>query len=101
MAVDLIEQLAVAKRLVTQLLKDNDLLRDELTECYAETISNEGYLVDSGCMKGWYDSMAKGNVKYAGDRLVDLGLWERHPDGTGRRWFYRPIDNQLERSDHE
>jgi hypothetical protein len=26
-----------------------------------------------------------------GDRLVELGRWERHPDGHVRRQFYRPI----------
>ena len=44
--------------------------------------------------RGWWDSMALSAVCSLGDRLVDLGAWERHPRGAGRRWFYRPIEKE-------
>lgn len=40
---------------------------------------------------GWRDSMSNSDVLYAGNRLVELGLWERRPDGVGRRQFYREL----------
>ena len=40
---------------------------------------------------GWWDSMALSVIQDIGDTLVEAGLWERHPEGIGRRWFYRPI----------
>jgi len=50
---------------------------------------------------GWWDSMALSTAKGLGDRLVELGKWERHPDGVGRRWFYRPIDNRAAKATGE
>jgi len=47
--------------------------------------------IDDGELAGWYDSNALSVTCDVGDKLVELGLWERHPDGYGRRWFYRPI----------
>lgn len=44
----------------------------------------------AGPREGWYDSMARRDAVDYGNRLVELGLWERHPDGYGRRWWYRP-----------
>ena len=57
-------------------------------EAFHITHSDSGARID---VKGWWDSMANSNVCNMGDRLVELGLWERHPDGYGRRWFYRPL----------
>lgn len=38
---------------------------------------------------GLWDSMALSHTRDAGDKLVELGVLERLPDGFGRRWFYR------------
>jgi hypothetical protein len=46
--------------------------------------------VRDGSMAGWWDSLALSTVRDVGDELVAAGLLERHPDGAGRRWFYRP-----------
>ena len=81
---------------LAKLKAENAKMREELAECYAETVVNEGYLIVTGDRKGWYDSMAKGSVTYAGDKLVELDTWERHPDGHGRRWYYRPIQKGAE-----
>ena len=48
------------------------------------------WLEDDGDMTGWYDSCAISANVQTGDWLVEMGLWERHPDGFGRHWFYRP-----------
>jgi len=50
--------------------------------------------VCDGDMKGWWDSCALSHVQEAADHLVALGKLERHPDGVGRRWFYRPIEKE-------
>lgn len=65
-------------------------LKAELIEFLDEAIRCRAYLVKDGEMAGWWDSMASSDVCDFGDRLVELNVWERHPDGYGRRWFYRP-----------
>ena len=67
-------QLAAAKAEIVELL---------------ETIMGEGQVIETGDKAGWTDTMALSHVRDAGERLVELGIWERHPDGYGRRWFYR------------
>lgn len=47
--------------------------------------------VESGPRVGWYDTCALSVCRDLGDLLVELGRWERHPKGVGRRWFYRPL----------
>jgi NTP pyrophosphatase (non-canonical NTP hydrolase) len=71
-------------------------LKAELAEVLAEVMSFAGSYRHDGDMAGWYDTNAIGTAVEAGDRLVELGLWERHPDGYGRRWFYRPIKKESE-----
>lgn len=60
----------------------------------AEVITNTGHFVRDGEMRDWFDSCAMSVVCDAGDRLVELGLWEFHPKGYDRRWFYRPLTKQ-------
>jgi len=69
------------------ILKDrcSDLIEDLFLEL-ADEISDE-----SSDRFGWFDTMAKSDAVRYGDELVELGVYERHPDGYGRRWFYRPI----------
>jgi hypothetical protein len=45
--------------------------------------------VREGKMIGWWDSCCLSTAWDLGDDLVEAGRLERHPDGTGRRWFYR------------
>ena len=67
-------------------------LEEEVAEHLAMIVSSEGYYCREGLhMSGWYDSQAMRDVVYAGDRLVAMGRWERHPNGVGRRQFYRPL----------
>lgn len=42
---------------------------------------------------GWYDSCAESSLMGLGDELVEAGVFEKHPNGYGRRWFYRPISS--------
>ena len=48
--------------------------------------------VEDGWNVGWWDAMANSVARNLGDGLVSAGIWERHPDGIGRRWFYRKIE---------
>jgi len=73
-----------------------DELRKEVVELLNGIVLQHGGLVADGSeFDGWHDAMALGGVNYAGSRLVELGLWEKHPGGKGRRQFYRPITADL------
>lgn len=62
----------------------SDLVEDLFLEL-ADEVSDKS---SNKC--GWFDSMAKSDAVRYGDELVELGRYEKHPDGHGRRWFYRP-----------
>jgi len=64
----------------------------EFGEFADEAMRNEASFIedDDGDKAGWWDSCSMSGVRDLGDKLVELGLWERHADGYGRRWFYRP-----------
>lgn len=66
-----------------------DLLEEAMVELCAFT--------KDGKYAGYYDDLAHRTTLEIGDALVEAGRWERHPDGCGRRWFYRP--KQKEASD--
>ena len=62
-----------------------ELLEDQMLEiCYLCSDTDDAHA-------GWYDTMGRRTACEAAEELVALGLWERHPDGSGRRRFYRPI----------
>lgn len=83
---------------IERLRAANALLRAELAEVYDGVVRQDGFLMsgEGGTWDGWWDSMGLSHVCDAGDRLVELGRWERHPDGVGRRQFYRPLPKQQE-----
>lgn len=64
-------------------------LREELIEALWDVFHGAAFKVKEGHRAGWWDSMSRSDVCNAGDRLVEFGLLERHPEGFGRRWFYR------------
>ena len=71
-------------------------LEGELSELLNESFRALAFYIDpkskdASKLGGWWDSQARGDVCDLGDRLVELGLWERHPDGYGRAQFYRPL----------
>jgi len=66
-------------------------LRVELADLLDEAFRQVAFHEKSGSREGWWDTMALTHAMDCGDRLVESGLWERHPDGYGRRWWYRPI----------
>lgn len=70
---------------LSEALDEIERLRDLVRE-YAEDV-----LLECGHRQedGWIDSCARNTAVEAGDRLVDMGLYERHPDGHGRRQWYR------------
>ena|GEM_PF-5883324 len=48
----------------------------------------------TGCFAGWYDTLGFSELCDYGDELVEAGKFEKHPDGYGRRQFYRPIEKK-------
>lgn len=68
---------------------ERDRLREELIEWILDYFHTNAHEEKDGPMAGWWDTMAMSSVLNAGDKLVELGLYERHPDGVGRRWFFR------------
>ena len=67
-----------------------DEMKRELVEAHEDAFYGSATLIEKGEKAGWYDTNALSHVMEAGDALVDLGVFEVHPDGFGRRWFYRP-----------
>jgi hypothetical protein len=98
--IGIIEELEISARMATDLakivVKDNLKLEKELVEWLEDYMYAKGNLESSGKFKGYIDTMALSSVMDAGDRLVELGLWEKHPDGVGRRWWYRRKVNSNE-----
>jgi hypothetical protein len=73
--------------------KEITRLRDELLEYVEDAFQQLAHRCPEGDpMFGWWDSMSMSTTRALGDKLVELGAWERDPDGVGRRWFYRPIE---------
>ena len=68
--------------------------RVELIQSLEDTVNSAGHLETTGVYAGWHDTMALSTVRDAGDRLVELGVWERHPDEKGRRAWYRPLKKE-------
>ena len=69
-------------------------LREEAVELHETILLAEGFMVRDGEMAGWIDSCCMTDVVISGDRLVELGIYERHPNRAGRRSFYRRKDAQ-------
>ena len=68
-------------------------LRAELVEWLDIAMRTQGFKEPTGRRKGWWYTVAPSHGPIIGDRHVELGKWERHPDGPGRRQWYRPIDD--------
>lgn len=64
-------------------------LREELVEYRETIIDSEGIHIITGDKAGWIDSACNSDVCAAAEALVAMGLWEKHPEGYGRRAFYR------------
>ena len=64
-------------------------LEQKLTEYFRFRHDHRALFVDEGRRRGWYDSCARTTAVDVGDQLVELGVFERAPDGYGRRQFYR------------
>jgi len=82
------------KELIKELKDEIKSLKSEIIDLLDEIMREKCLFHSGGPRGGWWDSMAITYTCHIGDRLVELGLWERHPDGVGRRWFYRPIANE-------
>lgn len=64
-----------------------DELKEELQEWICDYFYSNAHKTEDGT----WDTMALSGVRDAGDRLVEMGLLERLPNGHGRRWFYREV----------
>ena len=71
---------------------ENARLRENLVSALEAIVQGRGHLESTGVHAGWWDTIGLSEVCSAGDRLVELGAWERYPGGFGRRWRYRPLE---------
>ena len=77
-----------------QLKAELETAKAKIVELCESIVRNSGHREVLGFRKDWYDSMALRDIVDAGEHLVGLGLWERHPDGVGRRQWYRPKEKK-------
>ena len=84
---------------IGQLRQQAKHLEDRVTELEAGIVSfldcamrDAATLLKEGDKAGWWDTNGLTPLCEIGDKLVDFGKWEIHPDGYGRRQFYRPIE---------
>lgn len=65
------------------------LLRADLAEYLDDAFRGQAHLGKDG----WWDSQSNSSVWLWGEKLVELGLWEKDQTrGLGRRQWYRPIE---------
>jgi len=83
------KEIVALRERVAELEAENKALREQVVEALEDAFFAIAHLVAEGDRQGWYDSQARSTARSAGDELVELGVFERHPDGYGRRWFYR------------
>jgi len=72
------------------LLRSHKQLRSLMLELSGDMVVERGAYIEDGDLAGYYDTCALSSVKVAGELLVELAGWKRHPRGCGRRWFYKP-----------
>ena len=79
--------------LETELFDEIEALRAELAEYLEEAFCQMAAFTkgDDTEHGGWWDTCAISTTRDIGDRLGEMGLYERHPDGSGRRQWYRPL----------
>lgn len=71
---------------LTSLTKENNELRVELIGLLTDLIQLTSCQYAVGDYVGWWDTRHRPSARAAGERLVELGAWERHPQGQ----WYRP-----------
>lgn len=98
-AKDVAQFIAESRSAVPALLADLDAaeaeierMKEEAVELHETILLAEGFHIRDGEMVGWIDSCCMADAVISGDRLVELGIYERHPNRAGRRSFYRRKD---------
>lgn len=88
----LIERIRALEADAERLRGENEALVDALDSAMRQGCEEvtEGTVGMRNDLVGYFDTMAISCWREVGDRLVDAGAWEIHPEGFGRRWFYRP-----------
>lgn len=91
--------MSASHELVPAILADLDAaeaeigrLKEESVELHEMILLAEGFHIRDGEMAGWIDSCCMTDAVLSGERLVELGIYERHPNRAGRRSFYRRKD---------
>lgn len=87
-------ELKLQRKIVAALIVDRDEKSERLKT--ARDLIEAAFMhgcceVPIGPFAGWYDSAASSTYLELGDWLVDVGAWERHAEGRGRRQFYRKL----------
>lgn len=77
-------------------------LREAEIDARIDAFCEIGFKINDGSDRdGWWDSCARSDACEHGNWLVENAGWERHPDGYGRRWFYRSPDEAAEAARNE
>jgi hypothetical protein len=63
-------------------------MRSEIVELLVEAFCE--IASETPSRPGWWCSNGRSTATYYGDKLVELGVYERHHDGLGRVQWYRP-----------
>ena len=85
---DVVTEITELRSIVAELNE----FRIGVTDLVEDAFCQIAWKINEGTRAGWWDTCALSTARDLGDRLVYLGTWERHPEGHGRRWFYRPIE---------
>lgn len=81
------KRIAALRARLAEVEAERDRLREELADELEETFYDGSDLHEDG----WYVTNARQSAVAAGDRLVELGRLEKHPEkGCGRVQWYRP-----------
>lgn len=85
----LMQEVACLRRQLAQRTRERDELKRQLLDEQQDHFFDRAWQVRDREKAGWWDSMGLSSLCSLGDVLVEAGRLERHPDGYGRRWFYR------------
>ena len=82
-----------SRQIVPILLDRIDKLEQKVKNFSWDSFTSGGHKINEPGTKfhGYWDTCALSHVMEAGDRLVELGVLKKHPDGFGRRWFYKEV----------
>lgn len=91
------ERIVLPARDYRRLFRIIDNLRAELIGAYEGCVQSSGLYQLYGAYKGWWSSLGSPFACWAGDRLVEIGAWEAHPENeptNWQRWYRRKVERK-------